>query len=78
MISVIQEGQKSGSLGVPAEFPPEKWSTPKIEILQYLDLGLLLEAEILLKYVLSAPQYFYMIFFSFLYILQTRIIKFLI
>ena len=43
----------------------------KIEALQYLDLGLLLEAEILVKYVLSVPQYFYMIS-SYLYILQTR------
>ena len=71
MVSFTLEGQTPGVFGVPAEFPPEKWSTLKIEILQYLHLGLPLEAEILLKYVLLTPQYFYLIFF-FLYILQTR------
>ena len=40
-------------------FPLKNGPPLKVEILQYLDLGLLLEAEILLKYVL-------------LYILQIR------
>ena len=66
MISVIQEGQKSGGLwGYLLNFLLKNGLPLKIEILQYLDLGLLLEAEILLKYVLLAPQYFYMIFFLF-------------
>ena len=60
MIRVIQEGQKSGGLwGYLLNFPLKNGPPLKIEILQYLDLGLLLEAEILLKYVL-------------LYILQIR------
>ena len=60
MISVIQEGQKSGGLwGYLLNFLLKNGLPLKIEILQYLDLGLLLEAEILLKYVL-------------LYILQIR------
>ena len=60
MIRVIQEGQKSGGLwGYLLNFPLKNGLPLKIEILQYLDLGLLLEAEILLKYVL-------------LYILQIR------
>ena len=46
----LRRSKIRGFLGVSAEFTLEKWSTPKIEILQYLDLGLLLEAEILLKY----------------------------
>ena len=71
MIRVIQEGQKSGGLwGYLLNFPLKNGLPLKIEILQYLDLGLLLEAEILqilLKYVLLAPQYFYMIFFCIFY-----------
>ena len=46
-------------------FPLKNGPPLKTEILQYLDLGLLLEAEILLKC-------FFGTFFFFLYILQTR------
>ena len=59
-------------MGYLLNFPLENGPPLKIEILQHLDLGLLLEAEILLKYVRLASQFFYMIFFSFLYILQIR------
>ena len=46
---------KIGSLGYLLNFPQKNDPPLKIEILQHLDLGLLLEAEILRKYVLLAP-----------------------
>ena len=44
-------------------FPLKNGPPLKIEILQYLDLGLLLEAEILLKYVSLAPFFSFCIFY---------------
>ena len=46
---LLKKVKDQGSLGYLLNFPQ------KIEILQHLDLGLLLEAEILRKYVLLAP-----------------------
>ena len=59
------------SFGYLLNFPLKNGPPLKNEILQYLDLGLLLKVEILLKCVLLTPQYFYMNF-SIFYILQTR------
>ena len=52
---LLKKVKNQGSLGYLLNFPLKNVLPLKIEILQYLDLGLLLEAEILLKYVLLAP-----------------------
>ena len=53
--SVLLKVKNQGSLGYLLNFCMKSGPPLKIEILQYFDLGLLLEAEILLKYVLLAP-----------------------
>ena len=51
--------------GLLLDFPLRNDPPLKIEILQYLDLVLVLEAEVLLKYVFLKPSYFYLILFHF-------------
>ena len=65
---LLKKVKDQGSLGYLLNFPQKNDPPLKIEILQHLDLGLLLEAEM----CTFGTLIFLYDFFSFLYILQTR------